>query len=317
MLRSPPRYSDPSLPPLDEADRKLIAMLASDGRASGRDLAQQTGISEANVSRRLARLIEERSVRIVGFVPPEHLGLAVQFSVYLRVRGDIEAAAAEILKHPEFTYVSASFGEWDLILGGVARDDETMVALLDRALNANPLFHGVESRIVLEYADAGQSQALAGRPAADRDVDRTDRQIIRHIQDDGRISFTDLAQHTGISATSAADRFRRLVADRVVRILTLPDPSRVSLNLSGVFSVSASRPSREVAHALAAMPEISFLCVTTGRSPVQGEFQVRDGVHFDELRARMMGVPGVTDVRVSLLRKLYRQSFVWGPEATG
>ena len=317
MLRSPPRYSDPSLAPLDEADRKLIAMLASDGRASGRDLAQQTGISEANVSRRLARLIEERSVRIVGFVPPAHLGLTVQFSVYLRVRGDIEAAAAEILKHSEFTYVSASFGEWDLILGGVVRDDETMVALLDRALNANPLFHGVESRIVLEYADAGQSQALAGKPAADRDVDRTDRQIIRHIQNDGRISFTDIAQHTGISATSAADRFRRLVADRVVRILTLPDPSRVTLNLSGVFSVSASRPSREVAHALATMPETSFLCVTTGRSPVQGEFQVRDGVHFDELRARMMGVPGVTDVRVSLLRKLYRQSFVWGPEATG
>ncbi|NBQ15304.1 MAG: Lrp/AsnC family transcriptional regulator [Proteobacteria bacterium] len=317
MLRSPPRYSDPTLAPLDEADRKLIAMLASDGRASGRDLAQQTGISEANVSRRLARLIEERSVRIVGFVPPACLGLSVQFSAYLRVRGDIDAAAAEILKHPEFTYVSASFGEWDLILGGVVSDAHSLVALLDRALMANPLFHGVESRIVLEYADAGQSQALAGSPAADREVDRTDRQIIRHVQNEGRISFTDIAQHTGISATSAADRFRRLVADRVVRILTLPDPARVSLNLSGIFSVTASRPSRDVTQALAAMPEISFLCVTTGTSPVQGEFQVRDGAHFDELRARIMGVPGVTDVKVSLLRKLYRHSFAWGTADAG
>jgi Lrp/AsnC family transcriptional regulator for asnA, asnC and gidA len=184
-------------------------------------------------------------------------------------------------------------------------------------LTANPLFHGVETRVVLEYADAGQSQPLAGEPAADREVDRTDRQIIRHVQGDGRISFTDIAQHTGISATSAADRFRRLVADRVVRILTLPDPARVSLNLSGVFSVSASRPSREVTHTLAAMPEISFLCVTTGTSPVQGEFQVRDGAHFDELRARIMGVPGIKDVRVSLLRKLYRHSFVWGPADAG
>jgi len=191
------------------------------------------------------------------------------------------------------------------------------VALLDRALMANPLFHGVESRIVLEYADAGQSQALASGPVADREVDRTDRQIIRHVQNDGRISFTDIAQHTGISATSAADRFRRLVADRVVRILTLPDPARVSLYLSGIFSVTASRPSRDVTQALAAMPEISFLCVTTGTSPVQGEFQVRDGAHFDELRARIMGVPGVTDVKVSLLRKLYRHSFAWGTADAG
>ena len=74
MLHSPPRFSDPSLPPLDEADRKIIDILMLDGRASGRELAQQTGISEANVSRRLARLIEEKSVRVLGFVPPEFLG---------------------------------------------------------------------------------------------------------------------------------------------------------------------------------------------------------------------------------------------------
>jgi hypothetical protein len=30
-----------------------------------------------------------------------------------------------------------------------------------------------------------------------------------------------------------------------------------------------------------------------------------------------MGVPGIKDVRVSLLRKLYRHSFVWGPADAG
>ena len=80
MLRSPPRYTNPALPPLDESDRKIIDCLMRDGRASGRELAQSTGISEANVSRRLARLLEERSVRILGFVPPECLGMHVQLN---------------------------------------------------------------------------------------------------------------------------------------------------------------------------------------------------------------------------------------------
>ena len=95
MFRSPPRFSDPTLPPLDEADRRLIELLMADGRASGRDLAQRSGISEANVSRRLARLLQERSVRIVAFVPPECLGLPMQFITMIRTRGDVDAVAAD------------------------------------------------------------------------------------------------------------------------------------------------------------------------------------------------------------------------------
>ena len=90
-------------------------MLLSDGRASGRDLAQRTGLSEANVSRRLARLIDERSVRIIGFVPPEYLGLSVQFATYIRVRGDVDSVAADMSRHPAFSFISAGFGAWDLI----------------------------------------------------------------------------------------------------------------------------------------------------------------------------------------------------------
>jgi len=309
MLRSPPRYSDPSLPPLDDADRKLIAMLASDGRASGRDLAQQTGISEANVSRRLARLIEERSVRIVGFVPPEVLGLEVQFAVHMRVRGSVDAAAEGLLNHPEFSYVVGCFGEDDMIAYGVVEDGLALNALLDRAIRGNPLLYGVRTETVLAFAG---TERLAGGPAVPRSIDRTDRLIIREVQRDGRISFTDIAQRTGISATSAADRFRRLLGEGTVRILTLPDPTRVDLHLSGLIQFRLSQPLSAAFPKLGAFPELSFLSSCTGRISAQCEFNVRDEAHFDELRGRLLAVPGVEALGVNILRRVYRQSFEWG-----
>ena len=63
IMSTPPKEFSPDLPPLDEADRKLIELLCEDGRMSGRDIAQRSGLSEANVSRRLARLVDEGSVR--------------------------------------------------------------------------------------------------------------------------------------------------------------------------------------------------------------------------------------------------------------
>jgi hypothetical protein len=50
---------------------------------------------------------------------------------------------------------------------------------------------------------------------------------------------------------------------------------------------------------------------------VHGEFQARDGAHLDELRERMLSVPGVDDVELNVQRRLYRQDFAWGalPEA--
>lgn len=312
MLRSPPRYSDPNLPPLDDADRKLVSMLLADGRASGRDLAQQTGISEANVSRRLARLVEERSIWIVGFVAPELLGLEVQFSTWIRVKGCVDEAAKDLLKHPEFAFVTALFGRWDLIAYGVVPSTEALDALLDRSIRGNPKLHRTNTELVLGFH--GKSPT-AGATA--RELDRTDRLIIREVQKDGRISFTDIAQNVGISATSAADRFRRLTTDGVVRILTLADPPRVDLGVCGLWGAAIRRPAAEVMADLAILRELSFLCTFSGEFPVHGEFQARDGVHLDELRERMLSVPGVDDVELNVQRRLYRQDFAWGaiPEA--
>ncbi len=49
-----------------------------------------------------------------------------------------------------------------------------------------------------------------------RDLDRIDRKILRLLQDDGRMSMTELAERVGLSVTPCSERVRRLERDRFI-----------------------------------------------------------------------------------------------------
>jgi DNA-binding Lrp family transcriptional regulator len=288
-------------------------MLVKDGRASGRDLAMATGISEANVSRRLARLFEERSVRVVGFVPPEYLGYHVQFALFLRARNDAESLAKRLAALPHFAMVVTSFGFCDVIAYGVAEHGPALVSLLDSHIYGQSDVTEVDVRAILEFAETARQPGAPGATGSPRPLDPTDRRIIREVQAEGRISFTDLAAAIGISPTSAADRFRRLVTDGIVRILGMPDPYRVGLMLTGYMHFMVDRPTSEVLRALERIPELSFLVMMSGEWAMACEIMVRDDAHFDEVRQRVMAIPGVRQTRVALHRRMHRMSFVFDP----
>ncbi len=315
MLQTPPRFTDLSLPPLDEADLKLVSILVRDGRASGRDLAMATGISEANVSRRLARLFEEKSVRVIGFVPPEYLGYHVQFALFLRSRSDSEALAKRLAKHPQFAMVMTCFGFCDVIAYGVAATGPDLVNILDALVYGMPDVAEVDIRTILEFSGTSAQPAALGPAGAPRHLDSTDRRIIREVQTLGRISFTELATAIGISPTSAADRYRRLISDGIVRILGMPDPHRIGLLLTGYMHIMVDRPAKDVLRDLEKISELSFFVMMSGEWALGCEVMVRDDAHYDQVCRQVMDIPGVRRHRVALHRRVHRMSFVFDPVA--
>lgn len=62
--------------------------------------------------------------------------------------------------------------------------------------------------------DRDRENTLKSRAeGAPRPIDRIDRRILRTLQDDGRISITDLAERVGLSATPCSERVKRLERD--------------------------------------------------------------------------------------------------------
>jgi Lrp/AsnC family transcriptional regulator, leucine-responsive regulatory protein len=54
-------------------------------------------------------------------------------------------------------------------------------------------------------------------------MDSVDREIVRTVQRDARVSYRDLGRAVGLSPNAAADRLRRLLRTGVVKILAVVD----------------------------------------------------------------------------------------------
>ena len=77
-------------------------------------------------------------------------------------------------------------------------------------------------------------------------VEELDRQIVRHLAGDGRMSFTDLGKVTGLSTSAVHQRVRRLEQRGVIRgYRAVIDSEAVGLPLTAFVSIKAVDPAAE------------------------------------------------------------------------
>ena len=98
------------------------------------------------------------------------------------------------------------------------------------------------------------------------ELDDTDVHIMNSLSNDGRRSFTDLAQELDVSVGMVRNRYKRLVEEGILHIIGWTDPVKNGMNAYArmVMKVRPTSLIREVAEKLAAIEEVSFVAITTG-----------------------------------------------------
>ena len=121
---------------VDDVDRRLLAALAADPRASWSELGRRVGLSTPTVSNRIARL--QRLGVIRGFrldVDPAALGLGVM--AWVRVRpgpGQLPKVADLARNTPEVSECHRVTGEDCFVVRVYAPDLQVLEQILDRFL---------------------------------------------------------------------------------------------------------------------------------------------------------------------------------------
>src|SRR5690554_6375611 len=101
---------------LDDTDREISKLIQQDGRMPCLTIANQLGLAEGTVRRRVARLLDEKILRIVGITGPFKIGLHTVAIVGLKVeRGRLDPTAEALAKLPEVRSVALSTGNFDLV----------------------------------------------------------------------------------------------------------------------------------------------------------------------------------------------------------
>ena len=88
-------------------------------------------------------------------------------------------------------------------------------------------------------------------------IDDTDRRLLRVLQEDGRISNTDLAQRCNLSPSACSDRVRRLREEGYITgFSAILDPAKVGRNVLIFVEVLLDRTSPNVFEAFKAAVQV-------------------------------------------------------------
>ncbi|AYH43040.1 Lrp/AsnC family transcriptional regulator [Azoarcus sp. DN11] len=152
-------------------------------------------------------------------------------------------------------------------------------------------------------------------------LDRYDREILRVLQQDGRISNQDLADRIGLSPSPCLRRVRALEESGLIAgYRALVDAKALGLTLMALIQISMDRHTQErfkdFEKAVLAIPEVLECLLITGQSAdYQMKVVVRDMDAYQELLLnRITRIPGVTGVHSSfvLRRVVDRQALPVG-----
>lgn len=138
-------------PPLDSIDCELLSVLAQEGRASYRELAERVRLSANAVADRVRRL--QREGIIVGFraeIDPAPLGRSLTAMVDIRLRPGVDMTDAEaaLRRLPQLVSASHVTGRSDYVLHIACRDATELDELI-RALNHEVGAIETETRLLL------------------------------------------------------------------------------------------------------------------------------------------------------------------------
>jgi len=119
-------------------------------------------------------------------------------------------------------------------------------------------------------------------------LEEVDRTLIGLLQADARASYQELAQATGLSASTVRRRVERLVANGTIRLVTVPSWPHLGFRMAAFVAISVDLDRlRAVGNQFAEMEEIVFVAVTTGSYDLIAEAVLpsnEDFVRFVTLR---------------------------------
>ncbi|MGW2288733.1 Lrp/AsnC family transcriptional regulator [Streptomyces phaeochromogenes] len=299
---------------LDEVDLGLIGSLREDGRMGLGEMGRRIGLSGDAVRERLRRLREEGIVRVQARVDPAALGYGTLAMVLLTVRGNVEKVAERLVEVEEIDTVVMVAGSADLMLEFVCRDDQHLNELLDTHIRDGAEIHERSVLVYLEVLkDTTGDDAIpvVCRSVGPKQFDDVDRAVLAALQRDGRASYQDVADHTGLSYSHARRRTVALIASQAVRIET--SVNRVSQGcVVAAVGVRTDGPIGPIREALQALDEVQFAVVTAGPFDLMIDVACRDRARLVELVLHeLRSAPGISGTEIFLYLELRKLPLWW------
>ncbi|MFB7512764.1 Lrp/AsnC family transcriptional regulator [Streptomyces sp. NPDC056144] len=147
-------------------------------------------------------------------------------------------------------------------------------------------------------------------------MDEIDQAILRELQVDGRIPYSDLGPKVGLSPSAARLRLQRLIDSKAVQVVGVTDPMTLGQQTMALLGLRVDGDSRAVADELSRHDEVVYTVLTAGGYDLFAEV-VCDRPHdlLDFVNDVVRAVEGVASVDNFPYFGIHTHRFLWNAGA--
>lgn len=145
-----------------------------------------------------------------------------------------------------------------------------------------------------------------------RMVSITDRQLIRLLQRNARISFAELSRVTGIPESTVRRRVERLQDRGIIRFAMIAEADRLGYDISAMIGLRIDLGRlTEIGDQIAGLPEVVFAAFLTGSFDIIVQIVVESQPALVELLTRLARIEGIRSSETFLMPQVLKPMTAW------
>ncbi|MFF4253873.1 Lrp/AsnC family transcriptional regulator [Streptomyces sp. NPDC001663] len=295
-------------------DRQLVEVLKKDGRISYSDLSRIVGLSGDAVRVRLNHLISQGKIKVVGSVSAAVLGCGSFALAALKVHGPSRAVARRIAEIPTVDFVACVAGQYDVLVQLACRDDEELLTNIDDRIRTieGVVVQDVFTYLTIEKDLTGTDPEQPSESAPLPSLDKADRALIKALQSDGRASFRELQEVSGLTYSSTRRHVRALMDSGLLRIVTIENPLSMRSRVQATIGVTVHGPIGPALTTLKQIPEIEVLITAAGSFDLLMEVSCTDKEALARLTGdRLRTIAGVVGSHTLQYLEVVKLPYAW------
>ncbi|QZY51342.1 AsnC family transcriptional regulator [Leucobacter tenebrionis] len=200
--------------------RRILREVRENGRVSYTEVSEKVGVPRQVVAAVVEEAVAENRIRLTATISPDLLGITRYSYLLLSTSGPSEPILDALSSMSETCFVSAIAGTYGVDAEVRVTSDEQHQEVLG-SIRTLPGVSGVVCN-VYERILVNIDSPLPTPATTPIRIDDVDRSILFALEQNGRATFRELGEASGVSAASARNRLHRLLQHRVVKVVGLP-----------------------------------------------------------------------------------------------
>lgn len=142
-------------------------------------------------------------------------------------------------------------------------------------------------------------------------MDEIDKNILKLLQEDGRMSYSEIARRIGVPESTVRLRVKRLIEEGIIRkFAALINPFKAGYSIVAFIAVDIEpNKIKKAVEELSKLPEVDVLGIATGAHDVLMQVTVRDLQELESFLIEKLGkIDGIKSTETSILTSVKK----WG-----